>query len=127
MSYADLFFAHGEASGEPMSDAVVIWTRVQEAADIDWDVSLDPEFEVITASGNYKAISENDFTVNIDVSGLKPYTLYYYRFRSGEHVSAVGRTKTLPILVEQSVRFAQVSCAKYNLIRQKTPQAVLAS
>jgi len=114
MNHANLFFAHGVASGEPLSDGFVIWTRVQEATDVDWEVSINSEFEVITASGNYKAISENDFTVNIDVSGLKPYTVYYYRFRSGEHVSTVGRTKTLPILVEQSVRFAQVSCAKYN-------------
>ena len=114
MSRANYFFPNGVASGEPLSNAVVIWTRVQEAADVYWEVSLNPGFDITIASGSYRAIPEKDFTINIDVTGLDPFTVYYYRFRAGDYVSVVGRTKTLPTLGEQRVRFAQVSCAKYN-------------
>ena len=114
MSPANPFFAHGVASGEPLSDAVVIWTRVQDAVDVDWEVSLSQEFAHIKVFGSCRAEPENDLTINVDVTELDPFTVYYYRFRAGMHVSSAGKTKTLPASGQQRARFAQVSCAKYN-------------
>lgn len=86
MTHANNFFAHGVASGEPLSDAVVIWTRVQDALEVDWEVSLSPEFDHIKAFGSSMAELENYLTINVDVTELDAFTVYYYRFRAGSHV-----------------------------------------
>lgn len=113
-------FKHGVASGDPLIDRVIIWTRVnpsqstEQAILVNWEMALDPEFSRIVRSGSVKTAAVRDFTVKLDVNGLKPYTTYYYRFKSGNSNSPIGRTKTAPTASETDrIRAAVVACSNY--------------
>lgn len=114
----DQLFLHGVASGDPLPDRVVIWTRVttqvQEPVEVTWTVASDPAFSQIVASGTTLAKPEADYTVNVDVAGLEPASRYFYKFEALGQTSPLGKTKTLPTEGAQHLRFAQVSCAKFN-------------
>jgi alkaline phosphatase D len=112
---ANPVFRHGIASGDPLADRVILWTRLtprtggaQRAA---WTVASDEKVTQIVARGEAETGAARDFTVKIDVSGLQPGTTYYYRFESGGERSAVGRTRTLPRAGVSRVRLGVVSCS----------------
>jgi alkaline phosphatase D len=109
-------FYHGVASGDPLSDRVIIWTRITPAdfgltLNGSYHVATDNQFNNIVASGTYSTDSTKDFTVKIDVTGLNPNTFYYYEFEHNGAYSLVGRTKTLPLGAVDNMRLAVVSCA----------------
>ncbi len=110
-------FYHGVASGDPLSDRVIIWTRV--TPDVDgivngtWRVALDTNFTSIVQSGTFTADSSRDYCVKIDVSGLQPNTWYFYDFTALGRNSQTGRTKTAPVGGVDQLRFAFTSCAHY--------------
>lgn len=110
-------FAHGVASGDPGPDSVVIWTRVTTAGGraipVIWEVAADPAFADIRARGETLAAPGADWTVKAVPDGLAPGAAYYYRFRAGEAVSPVGRTRTLPVGSLERAVFAAVSCSNY--------------
>ena len=110
-------FGHGVASGDPLADRVVIWTRVTQSAtgsiDVAWEVARDALFTGIVASGTATTSAARDFTVKVDASGLQPATTYHYRFRFRDEWSPVGRTRTLPAGAVAQVRLAVMSCAAY--------------
>lgn len=112
-------FQHGVASGDPLSDRVILWTRVSPSADlrqeldVSWWVALEPSAASPVRSGQTTASVERDYTVKLDVSGLAPDTSYYFGFTSQGERSAVGRTRTLPIENVEQVRLAVTSCANY--------------
>lgn len=112
-------FGYGVASGDPLSDRVIIWTRANlvagDAADVQWDMATDAAFANIVRSGTAPAAAAQDYTVKVDVTGLQPATRYFYRFRRGADVSATGRTKTLPVGSVSQVRLAVFSCAAFPL------------
>lgn len=115
---ASAAFAHGVASGDPLADRVVIWTRASPAdpaatVPLTWEVAADPQFTRKVASGRAVATPPGDHTVKVDVAGLRPATDYWYRFRAGEAVSPVGRTRTLPVGHVEEVVLAFVNCALY--------------
>ncbi len=92
-------FYHGVASGDPLNDAVIIWTRVTPPEDIDsvevkWEVALDEHFTHLEAEGVAFATATHDFTLKIDAKGLLPGSYHYYRFEALGSTSPVGRTKT---------------------------------
>ena len=98
---ADDVFPQGVASGDPRPDAVLLWTRVEPWAPdavepATFQVALDAAFQTVVVSGDVEAAPEADHTVRVRATGLKPRTVYYYRFRSRGVVSPVGRTKTAP-------------------------------
>ncbi len=111
-------FQHGIASGDPLQDRVIIWTRLSAQTNQDiqlsWAVSADPDFDSVVTSGTGLACAEDDHTVRVDVTGLKPGHRYYYRFHALGQTSPVGRTKTLPPNDVAHIRFAQASGARYN-------------
>jgi alkaline phosphatase D len=109
-------FYHGVASGDPLQDRVIIWTRItpQDFSDqplVSYKMATDNAFTNIVAQGSFQTDASRDFTVKIDVSGLQPNTFYYYEFEYNGQYSAVGRTKTLPAGDIDNVRLAIVSCA----------------
>lgn len=111
-------FEHGVASGDPLSDRVVLWTRItpeesRRKVRVSVEVASDEKFESLVYSSVKSAASESDYTVKVDVEGLSAATVYYYRFRSGEATSVIGRTRTLPGDDVDSVRLAVFSCANY--------------
>ena len=109
-------FYHGVASGDPLSDRVIIWTRITptdfgQTLSGSYHVATDNQFNNIVASGTYSTDSTKDFTVKIDVIGLNPNSFYYYEFEHNGAYSLVGRTKTLPLGAVDNMRLAVVSCA----------------
>jgi len=122
---ATAVFAHGVASGDPLPDAVVLWTRVTPTAeatpgsgrgpvvDVIWEVALDPRFRRTVATGVVATGPERDHTVKVDADGLDPATSYWYRFRCQGRTSAVGRTRTAPAhgAPVKRLRMAVVSCS----------------
>jgi alkaline phosphatase D len=116
-------FKHGVASGDPLHDRVVLWTRVTAEATtasigVRWDVAVDPGFKTIVRQGHATADAGRDHTVKVDVTGLKPGTDYFYRFRHAKAGKAVGkgvtgRTRTLTQGPTSDVVLAVVSCALY--------------
>ena len=111
-------FYHGVASGDPRSDRVIIWTRLTpdefEPTAVGWRVALDSSFQNTIQAGAVTALPEEDFTVKIDVTGLKSNTQYYYRFFQENLQSVTGRTRTLPALGNRPVNLAVVGSNNYE-------------
>ncbi len=111
----DAVFVHGVASGDPLPDAVILWTRVttdQPTASVRREVAKDAQFASILKSGTEDANADRDYTVKIDATGLEPGTTYYYRFTALGKTSPIGRTRTAPVDAPR-LRFAVVSCASH--------------
>ena len=111
-------FAHGIASGDPFATSVILWTRVTPDKEGDvsviWEMDQDADFKSLSASGTVTTNAVKDYTVKVEAQGLEPGTWYYYRFRFGDTVSQIGRTRTLPTDDIQSARFAVVSCSNWQ-------------
>jgi len=114
-------FYHGVASGDPLRDRVIIWTRVTpdslsgySTIPVNWKVATDTAMQSIVQSGAAATDSSSDFTVKIDVSGLQAGTTYYYQFEQAGRLSLVGRTRTLAIGQVNRLKFGVVSCNNYE-------------
>ncbi|WKD49584.1 alkaline phosphatase D family protein [Microbulbifer spongiae] len=116
-------FQHGVASGDPLADRVILWTRISPSSDplflstvpYSWQIALDPEMRLVVNSGSGITGPEVDYTVKVDANGLQPGTPYYYRFYSNSMDSPIGRTRTLPIGHLDRLRFAVTSCSNYPM------------
>ena len=116
---AAISFVHGVASGDPLSNAVILWTRVTPpagattaaAVTVDFFVATDPAMTALVKTGRVGTDASRDYTVKIDADGLRPDTTYYYRFSAAGVFSPIGRTKTLPVGDAGRLRLAVVSCA----------------
>ncbi|MFG2623649.1 alkaline phosphatase D family protein [Streptomyces sp. NPDC048473] len=124
-------FLHGVASGDPLPDGILLWTRVTPAPDavpgsgrgadtpVRWEVAEDKEFARVVARGTTVARAASDHTVKADVRGLGPATAYWFRFSAGDGrgtFSPTGRTRTAPAAgaATPGVRFGVVSCANWE-------------
>ena len=114
---ASVTYAHGVASGDPLSDRVILWTRLSTVATtavtLRWEVSTDAAFTTLAASGSTSTDASRDWTVKVDATGLQPGTRYWYRFAVGTQRSPVGRTRTLPGAAVAQVKLAVFSCSNY--------------
>lgn len=111
-------FEHGVASGDPLQDRVVLWTRVTPASDagdvpVTWMVATDDQFKRVVARGTFHTSASRDFTVKVDATGLTQGHDYYYRFKCGETLSPIGRARTLPEGNVKDVVLAFVTCSLY--------------
>ena len=110
-------FQHGVASGDPLADRVIIWSRVNPGLGaqvaVFWDVALDAGFTRMVRRGRVLASAATDHTVKIDVLGLAVNTKFFYRFSALGQNSPVGITRTLPIGSVSSVKLAVFSCSNY--------------
>jgi alkaline phosphatase D len=121
-------FLHGIASGDPLPDGVLLWTRITPTPDavpgsgkgpdtaVSWEVAEDKGFTRVVARGTTTSKSASDHTVKVDVRGLRQATAYYFRFTVGASVSPVGHTRTTPATdaATPGVRFGVVSCANWE-------------
>lgn len=110
-------FLHGVASGDPLQDKVILWTRLTPVdlgtrLKVTWEIATDNQFKQNLKKGMVETTKTDDFTVKVDATGLQANTIYYYRFRFGNKISSVGQTKTLPISTNK-VSFAVCSCSNY--------------
>lgn len=110
-------FMHGVASGDPLQDRVVIWSRVTaEGAGpvpVRWIVARNRTLSDVVKTGVVDATAARDFTIKVDVTGLRPGAPYFFGFRVGAAESAVGKTRTLPRGRADEARLAVLSCASY--------------
>lgn len=108
-------FKHGVASGDPLSDRVILWTRVTPPVDGPISgmltVALDPAFAQIVGQTSFSTDVSRDYTVKVDQAGLESGTTYYYRFKVGGTDSPIGRTRTLPVGPVDRLRIGVVVCA----------------
>lgn len=122
-------FMHGVASGDPLIDRVILWTRVTldaetiaaaTAAKVDYVMSLATDLSAPAHLGSFITSAARDYTVKVDPVGLASYTTYYYQFSitlaDGLVIkSPIGRTKTAPKAGESDrLRFVSTSCQNYS-------------
>lgn len=112
-------FRHGVASGDPLADAVILWTRVDvgttssEPIEIYVEVATDEDFVDRVAASYHETSADRDYTFKIDATGLLPATTYFYRFKALGRTSPIGRTKTAPLGAASHLRFGVTSCSNY--------------
>lgn len=111
-------FAHGIASGDPLADRVILWTRVgvdtrDGEVEVRWSVAEEPELRRVVSGGTVTTSAARDHTVKVDADGLAPGQTYYYAFECSGVRSPIGRTKTLPVGSTAAARLAVVSCANF--------------
>ncbi len=110
-------FDHGVASGDPLADGVILWTRLSgatgEAVTAKWRMADDSEMRNVLSAGTVSTDSTRDYTIKADVRGLPAGTVLYYQFEVDGRLSHIGRTKTLPEGRTDRCRMAVVSCSNY--------------
>lgn len=115
---APVTFTHNVASGDPLSDRVVLWTRavpnVTGDTHVTYAISTRPDMSNVVKGGLAQAAVARDYTVKVDVGGLQPNTTYYYQFAYRGIKSPIGRTRTLPVGRVDALRFAIFSCSNYT-------------
>ncbi|WP_112466570.1 alkaline phosphatase D family protein [Streptomyces triticisoli] len=121
-------FLHGVASGDPLPDGILLWTRVTPVPEatpgsglgpdtgVSWVVATDKAFTNVVAEGATTATAASDHTVKADIRGLRPATDYWFRFSAGGADSPVARTRTAPAhdAAVAGLRFGVVSCANWE-------------
>ena len=120
-------FTLGVASGDPLPDGVVLWTRLapdplngggmpDAAVAVHWEVAADDGMRQIVRKGAADALPENAHAVHVEVGGLEPGRWYWYRFDAHGHASAVGRTRTAPSEAAplERLRLAVACCQNYQ-------------
>jgi alkaline phosphatase D len=123
-------FTLGVASGDPDHDGFVLWTRLAPeplAADglggmpnrlvaVQWELAADAKFRTVVRRGTAAARPESAHTVHVELNGLAPGRVFYYRFRAEKFVSPVGRTRTAPApnTWGGTLNMSFVSCSQYE-------------
>lgn len=121
-------FTLGVASGDPQPGSVVLWTRLaprpyesgggmpNARVTVRWEVAYDERFQRLAGRGRAEAHPEFNHSVHIEPTGLAPDRVYYYRFRAGNWISPVGRTRTAPGRAARlsELKLAAVSCQAYH-------------
>jgi alkaline phosphatase D len=123
-------FTLGVASGDPSHHGVVLWTRLATTplADdgmggmparpvtVEWELAADERFRRVVRHGRVQARPEQAHSVHVELAGLAPGRDYWYRFRTGRHVSPVGRTRTAPApgTFGPALTMAFASCSQFE-------------
>ncbi|HEY5143834.1 MAG TPA: alkaline phosphatase D family protein [Solirubrobacteraceae bacterium] len=111
-------FADGLASGDPTPNSIVLWSRldgVKSAGTAQLEVALDKGFRKVVTRTNVPTGPDVNGSLKAQVSKLKPYEEYFYRFSTKTKDSPVGRFRTaLPAGSRQPVNFAFWSCQDYT-------------
>ncbi len=116
-------FTIGVASGDPLADSVILWTRLlpddglpDSDVELEWEVATDADMTDIVSSGSAIAVAALAHSVHVDAGGLEPDTEYYYRFSVGGFESSPARTHTFaaPGTTPERFRFAFSSCQNWE-------------
>ncbi len=108
-------FTHGVASGDPVSDGVILWTRFAHSGEgrLAWEIAEDEAFTRMVGRGDTSASFANDFCAKVDVRGLAPERHYFYRFLSASGPSPTGQTMTAPREGGERLTVAVFSCSNF--------------
>lgn len=120
-------FSLGVASGYPRPDGFVLWTRLApdplegggmllKLVRVSWEVASDEKLTRVVQRGTAIASPDYAHAVHVELQGLEPDRPYWYRFRTGDSSSCVGRTRTAPApgSAVDRIRFAFASCQQYE-------------
>ncbi|CAN5521092.1 alkaline phosphatase D family protein [soil metagenome] len=128
VSFKNNPFSLGIASGDPLPTGVVLWTRLApsplepsggmpaDTVDVKWEIAEDEAMTKIVRSGVANAMPQLAHSVHVEVDSLEPDRWYWYRFHAGDATSAIGRTRTAPLLttMPERLRFAFASCSHWE-------------
>ncbi len=127
LAFASDPFSLGVASGSPRGDGIVLWTRLaprpleggampDSPVAVDWQIAEDDRVARVVAQGTVQATPELAHSVHVEARGLRPGRHYWYRFRAGDALSPIGRTRTAPAAgsTPAQFRFAFASCQQYE-------------
>lgn len=124
-------FYHGVASGDPLPDAVILWTRYTPIAvtnNVTLELRISPVIATLPISShldpalnpslrrvNIEVTAASDWIAKVDVTGLPSGTSFVYAFSDGQRVSEVGQTKTAPPLDADTSQliYAVFSCSHF--------------
>lgn len=122
-------FTLGIASGDPTSTSVVLWTRLAvnpHALDgrggmpdtpikVRWELARDRSFRSVLRRGVATALPQMAHSVHVELEDLPAGTEFFYRFRTGQHISPIGRTLTTPAPGElRPLRMVHLSCSHWE-------------
>ena len=120
-------FSLGVASGYPQADGIVLWTRLapdpldgggmpDASVEVIWEIADSESFSTVLRKGVGHATPELAHSVHIEINGLQPARMYWYRFHAGAATSAAGRFRTAPAAAAANgrLRFALASCQQYE-------------
>ncbi len=119
-------FTLGVASGDPLHDSIVLWTRLApeplradggmepRPVEVRWEVAKDPSMRRLVRRGRTTAWPSFAHSVHVEVDGLDDGREYFYRFTTGSAASQVGRTRTAPRGRVSELTFSFVSCQKWD-------------
>ena len=118
----ETLFVHGVASGDPLADRVILWTRVSlpaaelggPAVQVFYEVARDEAFADRVAAGEVTADAEHDWTCKVDAAGLKAATTYWFRFRFRGRSTVIGRTRTAAATGGERLQLGVASCASFG-------------
>ena len=126
-------FGHAVASGDPLADRVILWTRITipdargwdvtqvpdpqgfSAVEVGWLIATDPALQDVVNSGAVTTDATRDFTVKVDAGGLQPATTYWYAFTALGYRSPIGRTRTAPAVGQgiTELTIGHVACTSW--------------
>ena len=121
-------FTLGVASGDPSPTDVVLWTKLAPApvepyggmppvsVPVEWQVAEDEAMSKVVASGSAMAMPQLGHSIHVTPKGLRPNRWYWFRFRTPDYESPVGRTRTMPASDElpSQLNFAVTSCQSFE-------------
>lgn len=120
-------FSLGVASGDPLPDGVILWTRLApnpltggrmppQNVPVQWQIAADERMKQVVKRGTGMATPEFAHSLHVDVRGLKPAHWYWYQFKVGNELSPVGRTRTAPAPGDRlkQLNFAFASCQDWQ-------------
>ncbi|MGA8135397.1 MAG: alkaline phosphatase D family protein [Pseudomonas gingeri] len=124
----DYPFTLGVASGDPLPDGFVIWTRLAplfNAADgsgglskpvpVRWRVASDAAMTRLVKQGEVVADRRFAHSVHVEVAGLEAGRPYWYQFEGLGAQSPVGQSRTTPALTAMTpARLGFVSCSHWE-------------
>ncbi len=119
--FSDYPFKLGVASGDPLPDSIVLWTRLAPEpltgnggmpgvnVPVQWQLATDPNMRNVVLRGTAMATPELAHSIRVVLSGLKSAQWYWYQFKVGNEVSPIGRTRTAPALGTSTNRIAVIN------------------
>lgn len=97
-------FDHGVASGDPLYDRVILWTRITPRTvnettasyNVTWTVFSGTNLSTVVRTGVSTTNSTRDYTVKVDAAGLTTGIQYAFRFQVDRVTSDVGTFRLPP-------------------------------